>query len=66
MSDIIPGCRERTNFIIYFVINKISSNVSLVEKKEYIGIFCFLQPNVYHGTNIHFKLCISCLFQYTL
>ncbi len=51
--------------IIYFVINKISSNVSLVEKKEYIGIFCF-QPNVYHGTNIHFKLCISCLFQYTL
>jgi hypothetical protein len=26
-----------------------------VEKKEYIGIFCFLRPNVYHATNI----CIS-------
>jgi hypothetical protein len=27
-------------------------------KKEYIGIFCFLQPNVYHATNLH-----SCLLQ---
>ena len=22
-----------------------------------IGIFCFLRPNVYHATNMHFKSC---------
>ena len=34
-----------------------------MEKKEPIGIFCFIRPNVYHATNMHFKSCISCLFQ---
>jgi hypothetical protein len=29
--------------------------VFIVEKKEYIDIFCFLRPNVYHATNV----CIS-------
>jgi hypothetical protein len=36
-----------------------------VEKKEYIGILCFLPPNVYHGANVrafqimHFLLVSS-------
>jgi hypothetical protein len=34
----------------------------LVEKKEYIGIFCFLRENVYHTTNMHFKSCMHFLF----
>ena len=29
-----------------------------MEKKDYIGIFCFLRPNVYHATNMHFESCI--------
>jgi hypothetical protein len=34
----------------------------LVGKKESIGIFCFLRPNVYNATNMHLKSCINFLF----
>jgi hypothetical protein len=33
-----------------------------VEKKEYIGIFCFLRPNVYHAIYA-FQIMHFCLFQ---
>ena len=31
----------------------------ILSGKEGIDIFCFLRPNVYHATNIHFKSCLS-------
>jgi hypothetical protein len=35
-----------------------------VEKKEYIGIFCFLRPNVYHASKMYSNHAFPVCFEY--